>query len=224
MAHAAAQAVPHQAQPQPLAAAKYSVEELEAAAARLHAAGDDCDALAEALAGAAFLEGVPGEYRQKLRAARARLRALLAAAAKAGAASASPHALTSPGAYAALAGDDEAFGRLAGLHERLAWRMVSKPGGAAVRPDDYYRLEALTAQATRGDVAGERPMWAERGGLDFEGRARWDAWAALRGLPADKARLRYVRLLHEFSAAALYKDTRAELLGQQSQPAAGANK
>lgn len=31
-------------------------------------------------------------------------------------------------------------------------------------------------QATAGDNATERPMWAEKGGLDFEGRARWDAW------------------------------------------------
>jgi hypothetical protein len=36
-------------------------------------------------------------------------------------------------------------------------------------------------------------QWAERGGLDFEGRARWDAWSALRGVDADKARLRFVR-------------------------------
>jgi acyl-CoA-binding protein len=32
-------------------------------------------------------------------------------------------------------------------------------------------------QATEGDNTTERPMWAEKGGLDFEGRARWDAWA-----------------------------------------------
>ncbi len=31
-------------------------------------------------------------------------------------------------------------------------------------------------QATQGDVTSERPMWAEKGGLDFEGRAKWDAW------------------------------------------------
>ncbi len=37
-------------------------------------------------------------------------------------------------------------------------------------------------------------MWAERGGLDFEGRARWDAWAALRGLDGAKARLRFVKV------------------------------
>lgn len=31
-------------------------------------------------------------------------------------------------------------------------------------------------QISQGDNTTERPMWAEKGGLDFEGRARWDAW------------------------------------------------
>ena len=37
-------------------------------------------------------------------------------------------------------------------------------------------------------------MWAERGGLDFEGRARWDAWSAIKGLDAAKAKLRFVKV------------------------------
>lgn len=57
----------------------------------------------------------------------------------------------------------------------------------------HVRLYALHMQATRGDNAEERPMWAERGGLDFEGRARWDAWAAVKGLETEKAKLRYDR-------------------------------
>jgi acyl-CoA-binding protein len=36
------------------------------------------------------------------------------------------------------------------------------------------------AQATSGDNAGERPMWADHGGIDFHGRACWDAWTALK--------------------------------------------
>ena len=49
-------------------------------------------------------------------------------------------------------------------------------------------------QATKGDNAGERPMWAEKGGLDFEGRAKWDAWTACKGLKAPKAQLDFVRV------------------------------
>lgn len=50
------------------------------------------------------------------------------------------------------------------------------------------RLYGLAQQATSGDNSSERPMWADKGGLDFEGRARWDAWAALKGLEAGEAK------------------------------------
>ncbi|KXZ49882.1 hypothetical protein GPECTOR_19g333 [Gonium pectorale] len=179
----------------------------DAAVALLHAAGDDREALAEAIAEAAFLDATPGDHRQKLRAARTRLRQLNLAAARADSADRSPHA------KAEYSVDD--FERLAGQYEKLNWRMVSKPGGATVKPDDFYRLYALhmqAPQATQGDNSSERPMWAERGGLDFEGRARWDAWTALRGTDSAKARLRFVKLFHEFVPAALYKDTRAAVL------------
>ncbi|EFJ50619.1 hypothetical protein VOLCADRAFT_116798 [Volvox carteri f. nagariensis] len=181
----------------------------DSAVALLHAAGDDQEALAEAIAEAAFLDTTPGDHRQKLRAARARLRQLNAAAAKADSADRSPHAKAE---YTA-----EDFERLTGQYEKLNWRMVSKPGGATVKPDDFYRLYALHMQATQGDNATERPMWAERGGLDFEGRARWDAWSALRGTDPAKAQLRFVKLFHEFSPAALYKDTRGAVLAAGGQ-------
>lgn len=50
------------------------------------------------------------------------------------------------------------------------------------------RLYGLAQQAVAGDNSTERPMWADKGGLDFEGRARWDAWAALKGVEAEQAR------------------------------------
>ncbi len=43
----------------------------DAAIAALHAAGDDLEALQEAIGAAAWLDAVPGEDRQKLRGARA---------------------------------------------------------------------------------------------------------------------------------------------------------
>ena len=49
-------------------------------------------------------------------------------------------------------------------------------------------------QATKGDNTGERPMWAEKGGLDFEGRAKWDAWTACKGVKDAKTRLDFVRV------------------------------
>ena len=49
-------------------------------------------------------------------------------------------------------------------------------------------------QATKGDNDTERPMWAEKGGLDFEGRARWDAWTAVKGTSHAKAMLQFVKV------------------------------
>lgn len=52
----------------------------------------------------------------------------------------------------------------------LKWRIVSKPGGATMRPDEFYDMAALEAQVEQGDNTSERPMWAEKGGIDFDGR------------------------------------------------------
>jgi len=52
-------------------------------------------------------------------------------------------------------------------------------------------------------------MWAEKGGLDFEGRSRWDAWSNIKGMAADKARLEFVKTYYEFPVKCLYSDTRA---------------
>ena len=55
-------------------------------------------------------------------------------------------------------------------------------------------------QASKGDNAEDRPMWAEKGGLDFEGRAKWDAWTAVKGTSTQKAMLAFVKV-HLLSAA-----------------------
>ena len=52
--------------------------------------------------------------------------------------------------------------------------------------------------AENGENTGERPMWAEKGGLDFDGRARWDAWTALKGMKPDRAKLEFVRVRPRF--------------------------
>jgi acyl-CoA-binding protein len=70
-------------------------------------------------------------------------------------------------------------------------------------------LFAATPQATQGDNTAERPMWAEKGGLDFEGRARWDAWTNIKGMAVDKAKMQFVKSYYEFPPSVLYSDTRA---------------
>jgi acyl-CoA-binding protein len=62
------------------------------------------------------------------------------------------------------------------------------------RPDDntLLNLYALYKQATAGDVAGARP-----GGLDFVGRAKYDAWAKLKGKTKDEAMQSYITLVEK---------------------------
>lgn len=63
-------------------------------------------------------------------------------------------------------------------------------------PEQLLRLYALYKQATAGDVQGERP-----GALDFKGRAKYDAWAAAKGLSPEAARSAYVELVDELMPA-----------------------
>ncbi|DBA78260.1 TPA: hypothetical protein ACH3X2_008213 [Trebouxia sp. C0005] len=181
--------------------------DVEGAVVRIAAAADSLDAISMAVEKAAFLDELPGEGRQTLRAARTKLRKLVkeqaakeAAAASKSLAESSPHAKES---YDASEGE-----ALASKYEKLNWRIISKPGGATVKPDEFYILYGYYMQATKGDNQEERPMWAEKGGLDFEGRAKWDAWTAIKGTPGNKAMLSFVKSFYEFPAKALYTDTR----------------
>lgn len=60
------------------------------------------------------------------------------------------------------------------------------------RPDNQtlLTLYALYKQATEGDNANPRPGFS-----DLVARAKWDAWAALKGLSADEAQRRYIDLI-----------------------------
>ena len=58
------------------------------------------------------------------------------------------------------------------------------------RPDDedMLRLYALYKQGTEGDVKGDRP-----GAFALKDRAKYDAWARLKGTDGAKARELYVK-------------------------------
>ncbi|HEU5103394.1 MAG TPA: acyl-CoA-binding protein [Roseiflexaceae bacterium] len=60
------------------------------------------------------------------------------------------------------------------------------------RPDNdtLLRIYALYKQATTGDATGARP-----GFTDFVGRAKYDAWAKLKGTDKDQAMRDYVALI-----------------------------
>jgi acyl-CoA-binding protein len=56
------------------------------------------------------------------------------------------------------------------------------------QPDEVLlELYGLFKQATSGDVSGDEP-----GMFDFVGRAKYDAWAARRGLTREEAMERYI--------------------------------
>ncbi|MEO8599065.1 MAG: acyl-CoA-binding protein [bacterium] len=60
------------------------------------------------------------------------------------------------------------------------------------RPDNLtlLKLYALYKQGSAGDVQGERP-----GMTDFVARAKWDAWAAQKGLSQDEGMQQYLDLI-----------------------------
>lgn len=60
------------------------------------------------------------------------------------------------------------------------------------KPDNDTLLELYSyfKQATEGDVAGDRP-----GAFDFVARAKYDAWAARKGMSKDVAMKGYVKLV-----------------------------
>ena len=62
------------------------------------------------------------------------------------------------------------------------------------RPDNMTLLKiyALYKQGASGDVTGERP-----GFTDMIGRAKYDAWAALKGTSQDDAMQQYVDLIED---------------------------
>ena len=62
------------------------------------------------------------------------------------------------------------------------------------RPDNetLLKLYSLYKQGSQGDISGERPGFA-----DFKGRAKYDAWAKLQGMPREEAMKKYIDLVAE---------------------------
>jgi acyl-CoA-binding protein len=60
------------------------------------------------------------------------------------------------------------------------------------RPDNatLLKIYALYKQASQGDNTETKPGFS-----DLVGRAKWDAWAALKGTSADDAMQRYIELI-----------------------------
>ncbi|HIV73257.1 MAG TPA: acyl-CoA-binding protein [Candidatus Aquabacterium excrementipullorum] len=65
------------------------------------------------------------------------------------------------------------------------------------KPDNNTLLQiySLFKQGSVGDVQGERP-----GMMDFVGRAKYDAWAGLKGKTPEQAQQAYIDLIESLKA------------------------
>ncbi|WMW82256.1 acyl-CoA-binding protein [Undibacterium cyanobacteriorum] len=66
------------------------------------------------------------------------------------------------------------------------------------RPDNMTLLKiyALFKQGSAGDASGDRP-----GMTDFVARAKFDAWAELKGTSQDDAMQQYINLIEDLKSA-----------------------
>jgi acyl-CoA-binding protein len=87
----------------------------------------------------------------------------------------------SPGARAAMTAIQAAFEKA-----------VADSKNLPEKPDNMTLLKiyALYKQASAGDVEGKRP-----GFTDMVGRAKFDAWAAVKGQSAEEAQQAYIDLI-----------------------------
>jgi acyl-CoA-binding protein len=69
--------------------------------------------------------------------------------------------------------------------------LTERPGNATL-----LKLYALYKQGASGDVEGKRP-----GFTDMVGRAKYDAWAELKGLAANDAMQQYIDLVAQLKKA-----------------------
>jgi len=71
-------------------------------------------------------------------------------------------------------------------------KAVAESKSLPEKPDNATLLQiyALYKQATGGDVEGKRPGFA-----DMVGRAKWDAWNAIKGKDKNAAMQEYVDLI-----------------------------
>jgi acyl-CoA-binding protein len=61
--------------------------------------------------------------------------------------------------------------------------------------ETLLKIYALFKQANNGDVSGKRP-----GAFNIKARAKYDAWAELKGLSTEAAKQQYVDLVEQLAA------------------------
>ena len=74
----------------------------------------------------------------------------------------------------------------------MKWKLIPKPGGQAIKTDDYYTLQVCIKQVEDGDAPKEQPMWTDTGAVDYSGRALFQEWNKLKGKTKDQAKEAFV--------------------------------
>lgn len=78
------------------------------------------------------------------------------------------------------------------LSQRFQQAAVDAKSLSSQSNDTLLKLYALYKQGTSGDASGKRP-----GRFDFKGRAKYDAWANLKGTSKDAAMEKYIKLVSD---------------------------
>ena len=78
------------------------------------------------------------------------------------------------------------------LFEKAVNYVRTAPANPNASNDEKLKLYALFKQGTVGDVQGSQP-WA----VQFEARAKWDAWKAQEGKSQELAKEEYISYLNE---------------------------
>ena len=76
-------------------------------------------------------------------------------------------------------------------------RELPKDGPVQLSNEDKLKFYALYKQATEGDITIAQP-WS----VQFEARAKWDAWNAVKGKSKEASESEYVQLLTDATAKA----------------------
>ena len=73
---------------------------------------------------------------------------------------------------------------------------VAQSKSLTERPDNatLLKIYALYKQATSGDNTEKKPGFA-----DMVGRAKWEAWTAVKGTSAEEAMQQYIELIESLS-------------------------
>lgn len=74
--------------------------------------------------------------------------------------------------------------------KKAVWLVRNGPPKKDTSNDEKLKFYSYFKQATEGDVKGDQP-WA----VQFEARAKWDAWAKLKGMSKEEAMQKYIDLV-----------------------------